>query len=173
MEKRGFWPLLIIVLLLSSCTQVDRERQGLLERMGELEPFIYADTVTMLNSLKAGELMNTYLDFAELYAEDTLSPEFLFKAAELAMNLKMPGRSIEVFQLLLNRYPDHSKAPYSLFMQAFIHENQLNQYDTAKALYQRFVDQYPHHELAGDARVSMDFIGLPLDELIKSWEKAE
>jgi len=163
----------LTVIFLSGCSSVDREREKMRSTITELEPWLYADTVSALNTSKASELMGRFVSFAETYPTDSLSPEYLFKGAELAMNLKLPGRSLELYQMILNRYPDFEKAPYCLFMQAFIHENQLQQYDVAKALYQQFIGQYPDHELAEDARVSVEFMGRPLEDLIESWQKNE
>lgn len=166
--KRLF--LLLFPLLFAMCNSADKEKQQAIDEINELESVIYADTATTLDQLKAQEIMQNYENFAGRYENDSLAPEYLFKAGEIAMNMNMPGKSIELFQKVYTTWPEFTKRPYCLFLQGFIYENQLQQYDAAKDYYSRFVEKYPNHDLADDARSSIDNMGKSLDELIKSWE---
>ena len=161
--------LSLITLVAVSCN-VDKEKKTLRSKISELEAFTYSDTTRQLNRDKAMELMQAYTDFADSYPDDSLTAEYLFKGGEIAMNISMPGPAIEYFQRILNRNPKFDKVPYCLFLQAFIYENQLGQLETAKSLYQQFLDLYPDHEMAKDARASIDNMGKSLEELIKEWE---
>lgn len=89
------------------------------------------------------------------------------------MNMNMSGRAIEYHQRIINSWPDYSKVAYCLFLQAFIYENQMQQLETAKKLYQEFILKYPEHPLADDAQVSLDNMGKSIEELIEAWEKQE
>jgi len=118
-------------------------------------------------------MIQAYENFVEAYPQDSLTPEYLYKSSEIAMNLQMAGRAIEGFQKILDNYPDFDKRAFCIFLQAFIYENQMQQYDTAKQLYQEFLEKYPSHDLAEDAMVSIQNMGKSLEELIKSWEGSE
>jgi hypothetical protein len=46
----------------------------------------------------------------------------------------------------------------------------MNNKNKAKEVYQQFIDKYPNHNLARDAKVSIENMDIPLDELIKKFE---
>jgi len=49
----------------------------------------------------------------------------------------------------------------------------MQQFETAKKIYQKFIDMYPKHPLADDAAVSLQNMGKSIEELIESWEAKE
>jgi len=158
-----------VILLTVSCNN-NAEKQKLASAVTELEAVILSDTTSLLDRGLALELIQAYENYANALPQDSLSPEYLYKGAEIAMNLQMAGRAIEFHQRILKNYPDFDKRSYCLFLQAFIYENQMQQYETAKKLYLEFIEDFPDHPLADDAEVSMANMGKSLEELIKSWE---
>lgn len=165
------WILLAPLVFLMIACDPDRERTEAVDHITELEGIFFGDSVAVLDPEAGTNLMQAYLDFTGTYPGDSLSPEYLFKCAEIAQGLRQTGQALSHYQRVINEYPEHEKASYSLFMKAFIYENTLMQLEQAKRLYQEFVDLYPDHELAEDARVSIEYMGKPLEELIKSWEE--
>lgn len=155
--------------LLTACAG-NGEQKKARERIANLEAKAFGDTVTVIDPALGMEMFQAYTDYANSYPDDTLSADYLFKGAEIAMNMKMSGLAIETYKRILSAYPNYSKSDYCLFLQAFILENQLEQYDQAKALYEEFVRLYPDHPMADDARLSIQNMGIPLEELIRMWE---
>lgn len=170
MNKKLLILLILPGILLASCTG-SREKRKMTGLISEMEAKLYGDTVTIMDNSRGMEMIRAYTGFADAYPDDTASAEYLFKSAEIAMNLKMSGMAIEYYKRIIGAYPAFKKVPYCIFLQAFILENQLQQYDQAKALYEQFARQYPNHPLADDARLSVENMGKPLEELIKSWEQ--
>ncbi len=164
--------LLLGFLLLESCAN-NAEKKKLLLAVTELEEQVLSDTTSLLDRTKGMALIQAYENYANAMAQDSLSAEYLYKGAEIAMNMQMAGQAIEYHQRILNNYPDFGKRSYCLFLQAFIYENQLQQFETAKSLYLEFVQKYPDHPLADDASVSVANMGKSLEELIQSWETKE
>jgi tetratricopeptide (TPR) repeat protein len=164
--------LFFMTVLLVSCGS-QQEKKQMRQTISSLETVLFSDTLGPVDRLKAQEMIQAYDDFVKLFPEDSLAPEYLYKGSELAMNLQMSGHAIEGFQEILNNYPDFDKIALCVFLQAFIYENQMQQYDEAKALYRSFIEKYPSHELAEDALVSMQNMGKSLEDLIKSWEESE
>ena len=159
------------VILITSCGQNSEKKKALI-RITANEAKIFGDSTAGIPDQKTGmEMIQAYADYANAWPKDTISAEFLFKGAEIAMNLNQSGMAIEYYNRILLSYPDFKKRPYCMFLQAFILENQLNQYDQAKARYQEFVDKYPDHVLAKDARASIENMGKPIEELIKQWDE--
>lgn len=173
MLSRSYTLILIAgFFLTTSCTN-NSEKKQLHKAVTDLESVLMTDTTSLLDRTKALELIQAYENFANALPEDSLSPEYLFKGAEILMNVQMGSRAIGNHQRIINNYPDFDKISYCLFLQAFIYENQLQQYEVAKQIYMKFIDQFPDHPLADDAQVSMDNMGKSLEELIESWEAKE
>ena len=172
MNKVRFALILLLAVIIVSCGD-NREKKQMRQTITDIETSLFADSLAPVNRLKAQEMIQAYENFVDAYPEDSLSPEYLFKSSEIAMSLQMSGRAIEGFQRILDNYPDFDKYASCIFLQAFIYENQMQQYDTAKQLYQEFLDKYPSHDLAEDAMVSIQNMGKSLEELIKSWEGSE
>jgi TolA-binding protein len=158
-------------LLMVACTG-NGEKKKAVERIATQEAKIYRDTTATIPDEKTGmEMIQAYLDYANAWPKDTISAEYIFKAAEIAMNMNKSAMAIDYYNRILLNYPDFSKRPYCIFLQAFILENQMKQYDQAKARYQEFIDKYPGHVLVKDAQASIENMGKPIEELIKEWDK--
>lgn len=166
-----------LVLLLATITLVScgpqKEKKQMNENISNLESLLFSDSLGPIDRLKAQEMIQAYDNFVSNYPDDSLSAEYIYKGSEIAMNLQMSGRAIEGFQKILTNYPDFDKRALCVFLQAFIYENQMQEYDEAKALYREFLEKYPGHELAEDALVSIQNMGKSLEDLIKSWEESE
>lgn len=163
---------LLVLLIASSCAQ-NAEKKKLANEVIRLETEILSDSSGILDRNKGLEMIQAYENYANALPKDSLAPEYLYKGAEIAMNLQMAGTAIEYHQRILNNYPDFDNRAYCIFLQAFIYENQMQQYEPAKKLYQEFIDSFPEHPLADDAAVSISNMGKSLEELIQSWEKKE
>ena len=79
----------------------------------------------MLNSAVAESVFKSYKEFATKYPDDTASANYLFKAAELANGMKRFRDAIDLYGQFREKYPDHWKVAVSLFLQAFIYDNDL------------------------------------------------
>ncbi len=170
-KMKLFFPL-VFAIIIYSCG-ANKGKKQMRQEIVRQETSLLSDSLGPIDRLKAQEMIQTYENFVNSYPEDSLAPEYLFKGGEIAMNLEMSGRAIEGFQRILNNYPNFNKAALCIFLQAFIYENQMQQYDTAKSLYLEFLEKYPSHDLAEDAIVSIQNMGKSLEELIKSWEDSE
>ncbi len=116
-------------------------------------------------------MIHLYVDFADTYPKDSISPYYLFKAADVSVNTFHSDESIALFNKLLKNYPDFEKAPHALFLKAFTYENYLHQLDSAKASYQLFLAKYPNHAFANDAKISLDNLGKTPEEIIEGFNK--
>ncbi|HQP90413.1 MAG TPA: hypothetical protein PLK51_05460, partial [Bacteroidales bacterium] len=74
--------IIVIAILTSQCTT---NKNKMLEKINELESEINASFPNP-NPLKVKELHNLYIDYVNKYEKDTLSPHFIYKAAETAVN---------------------------------------------------------------------------------------
>lgn len=156
-----------ISAILLSCSSDPKEKQ--LKAIEKLEKELYADQA--LNKEKGLHMIDTYVNFSKQYPEDTTSALFLFKGAEIAMNLQLGTQSIFYYDKILSNYPDFYKTAECLFLKAFIYENQLANLEKAKVFYSQFLAEYPNHPLAKDAEASIKFLGKSPEELVKIFQE--
>lgn len=119
---------------------------------------------------KAMELVDMYVAYTDAYPEDSMSVEYLFKSAEFCLNMGEGQRAIELYDRVINEYPDFRKVPECLFLKGYVYENYLGDLESARAIYLRFIETYPDNEFADDAEVSIQNLGKSPEELIKEFE---
>ncbi len=157
-----------VAILVLACTSSKQKSKDYIER---LIKELYADTVTVIDPNKATELVKEYENYAESYPDDMNSPEYLFKAAHIAMNSVSGRQAIEIFRKIMITYPDYEKTPECLFFIAYIYDNTIQDLDEAKIIYQEFIDKYPENEFADDAQASIKNLGKSPEELIREFEE--
>lgn len=132
---------------------------------------ILANDTTGIHREVAEKLLLAYEDFLKHHSFESISKEYQFRAGELAKAINRPHLAIKHLNGLLERDPDHERAPLALFYKATIVGDMLNEDENAKMLYQEFIDKYPDHPLAESAKESIKLQGKSLDEIVKEFEK--
>lgn len=143
------------------------------ERKAEVEKYsalLYADS-TSLNVEYATQLLKAYEEYIKHESFYNDSKEIQFKAGELAKALNQPHVAIKHFNGLLDRDPEHEKAPVALFYKAMVIGDMLHEDDLAIKTYQEFIEKYPNHPFVESAKESIKLQGKSLDELVKEFEK--
>ena len=112
-----------------------------------------------------------YVDACEAFGmslpKDPFTPEMLFKAAETANTLKTYQKSFELYDWIMKSYPKHARAPYSLFMKAFTFDSSLRDSTMAAKFYTEFLENYPTHEFADDAKMLFENLGKSEEEMLE------
>lgn len=103
------------------------------------------------------------------------SPEALFEAISTSVCTQQdPQQSIAMVNQLVTDYPSFENTPVALFMLAsFVYDEQLHDFDKARETYQQIIDNYPDSPFANDASIAITQLGIPLEELVKSFEAQE
>ncbi len=160
---------LLIIVFFASC---ESAKKKLSEDIAKGEARLFSDTVKSLNVDESNNVLNNYLVYADKYKEDTMSAEYLFKAADLANGLRRPKEAIAIFDRLRTTFPEYRKSPAALFMQGFIYETSLGEKEKAKEKYKEFIQKYPQHTLTPSAQASLDQLNSNLsdEDLIRSFE---
>jgi tetratricopeptide (TPR) repeat protein len=126
-----------------------------------------------INSALGFSLVKFYAEFADHYADDPKSPEYLFKAGDISSNLNAAQPAIEYYKKITEKYPQYEKAPLALFLQGFIYENQLNDTASAGKIYREVIGKYPGTQVAKDAAASIQHLGKTPEQLIQEFEKMQ
>lgn len=176
--------LLILIILFFACsTKNEIKVESPVEQVQSIDSFekrkaeidkysalLYADS-SGLNVELATQLLNAYEVYLKHHSFQSDSKEIEFKAGELAKALNKPHIAIKHFNSLLERAPDHERAPVALFYKAMIIGDMLHEDDLAIKTYQEFIEKYPNHPFVESARQSITLQGKPLDDIIKEFEK--
>lgn len=168
--------LYIVIMLgiigISACKSVDpAKKDSLVKQITESENKIYADSGFKVNPIIAVKVINLYTQFADQFPDDSLAPGYLFKSAEIYMNLNAGQKAVTYYNKVYSQYPNYKKAAVCLFLQAFIYETQLGDLVKAKDFYSKFISEFPTHELVRDAKASIENLGKSPEELIRSFEQ--
>ena len=133
----------------------------------------YQDDPVVLRSLQAQaqiyqnktnqpkEAIAAYKKLADIFqGKDGL--DALLQAEKLAQYTLSDWKlSIDINERIINSYPDSDEAPKALFANAGIYENKLKNRDQALKLYQLFMEHYPGHSLAGQAKQRISALQQP------------
>ena len=124
-----------------------------------------------LNSVTANQAIKAYDDFVKMFPEDSLSPDFLFKAGEITTATKQYPQSLQYYQQITNKYPKYKLYDISLYMQGVLLDNYLNDDAKAKIIYEEVIAKYPTSTYANDAKASIKNLGKSDEDLIKEFKK--
>ncbi|MFZ4741282.1 MAG: tetratricopeptide repeat protein [Bacteroidales bacterium] len=158
--------VILSIFALSACKSA---RDKSIEQISILEKELISST-TKIDSVKAQQLIDLYINYADQFKNDSITPFFLFKAADISMNIMKPMQSIDLLNKVMLNYPNFTKAPDCLFLKAFIYENQTHELEKAEKAYNEFLQKYPNNEFAPSAKASVENLGVPIETLIKSFE---
>lgn len=100
------------------------------------------------------------------YPEGRTAPNAMYVLGQAYQARRDFPQAIDEYRLFTARFPKAPQAPEALFMVGYIFNNELHQYDSAKAAYERYIDRYPDGQLVNDARFEMANMGKTPDEII-------
>ncbi len=145
------------------------DRDTLIHHIQILEQKLRSDQT--INHQQGAEMVTAYLDFFNNYPDDAYASDYLYKAADISMNLNESATAIDLFKRVIEFYPKHKKADFALFLQGFIYENQLKDMVHAKEIYTQVILQYPNTKIADDSKASINNLGKSDEELIREFEQ--
>lgn len=135
-----------------------------------LEKRLFSPEAVSFSRSTADSLMAMYDEFLDAYPADSLSPSFVFKAANVAMNAGNGNRAIGYFNRYLQSYPDKPKAPLSLFFKAFVYENVIHDIEQARENYLLFIEKYPNNEFTRDAQLALMNLGKTPEQMVREFD---
>jgi outer membrane protein assembly factor BamD (BamD/ComL family) len=145
-------------------------RNKSVEDIRRIETTLYSPQATSFSEEKADSLISLYDGFIKAFSDDSLSPLFLFKSANLAMNSGDGKGAISRFDQFIQAYPGNQKAALCMFFKGYIYENLMKDLEKAKEAYLLFMEKYPDHELVKDARMSIQNLGKTPEQIVREFE---
>lgn len=105
--------------------------------------------------------------------EDSLSPVFLIKTAQVAQAIQNVPQAKTALDKCIADYPNFKDRPAALFLLATLYDEAtyLNNEQEAKTLYQKIVDEYPKSPWADNAKGALKFIGKSDRQIMEELKK--
>lgn len=133
---------------------------------------------TLLKSIEYNEQLaikanNTFVKYALLCNNDSLSPEYLLKAAQLSQTLNKINMSEKYLMKILENYPSSKIIPAAKFLlaQYYADVHLLNQPQKARELLNSIIKEYPHTIWAENATAALQWLGKTDEEILKEIKK--
>ena len=165
--KRIFVSLLLAAMMLSCGEKMS------VEKINELESKVFAKDA-VLSSENVIQLVDAYLLFAKQNPNDQQTPEFLFKALDVAVgiNAEGPQKAIDIADVLIEKYPDFEMTQMAMFVKGFVYENMIGDLQNAEMTYRQFIEKYPNSPIVEDVKATLENLGLTPEELVRKFEEA-
>ena len=167
MKKTIFIAFIAMSALLSGC-KPSRSKSVL--EIQNFEQSLYSQQTFTFNKAKGDSLLKMYDDFITRFPSDSLSPVYLFKAANLAMTEGDGNKALSLLDQYIQKYPDHPKVPVCNFFKGYVYENILKNMDLAKENYLLYIEKYPNDDFVKDAQMAVRNLGKTPDQMIREFE---
>ena len=167
--KRILIPALAFGIFFSCNTSSNRMESA--EAIAEMEHKVLTDA----HSIKpetADSLVVMYENFVKENPQDTLSPAYLFRAADILATRKECLKAIDLLDKLVKDYPKSSYAPEASFLKGVIFQDVCLNKEKAEEAFNEFISKYPNSPLVNDAK-GLLILNKAEDELelIRQWEE--
>ena len=159
--------IVCLVLMMASCGSPRSEK---LQEIKDIESTTFSES-GLIDAKGVDALIAAYESFANDFPTDSLAPDYLFKAGDVAMNTNRSNKAIELYDRIITNFGSYHKAPEALFLKGYVYENNLGRLDKAQAIYEEFLEKYPDNEFADDAEVSLKYLGKSPEELIEIFQQ--
>lgn len=168
--RRFFLPLSVLfsVIIITSCGgKSDSDLWNEAEQLKAEEKFV--------------EALSVYKTLVDEYPESKYYVDALFEVGKMyhgKVDKNLPSmeslkKAVEYYKMVHDSEPQTERGASALFMLGFIQANEINQFDEAKNTYEKFIENYPEHELVQSAKAELETLGIPPEEILsrKSEEK--
>lgn len=122
---------------------------------------------------KAQGLVDVYKAYASAFPADTLTPEYLFRAAGVHKSMRQPQQSIAMYDRIIRDYTQWRRIADAFYLKAFTMDSEMNQKGEAERAYKEVINMFPDHPFARDARIMIDNLQLTDDELIMKFKNMQ
>lgn len=144
------------------------EAQVAAERVRAMEDSLYAKPG--IDRKGAQALVDVYLLYAKVHPLDSLTPEYLFRAASVKSTLGDPLGGIALYDRIIRDHPAWRKIPDTYYLKAFTIDNGLRQRGEAERAYTEVIGRFPEHRFAKDAEQMIENLKYTDEELMQRFE---
>ncbi|MBN1302385.1 MAG: tetratricopeptide repeat protein [Melioribacteraceae bacterium] len=81
-------------------------------------------------------------------------------------------KAIDYYKMIIKEFPGSKEAPNSMFMIGFLFANELQEFDSARFYYNRFLEVYPDDPMVVSAKAEIENLGVPTEEFLENLTKS-
>ena len=148
----------------------EHTKKELLKNIEKHEKTLFNSADKVLDA-KAAELVRYYEMYAKGYSDDAITPEYLFRGADISTGLGNYEKSIELYKIIEKKYKSYLKRPESLYLMGFVYADHLDKKGLAKEYYEKVIDEYPTHIFAAEAESAIKTLYMTDEEIVKMFQE--
>lgn len=124
-------------------------------------------------TIKLADSLRTSLsEYTQSFPDDTLSATYLYELAKINGDyFQNFHRSARILTRIVNDYPNHRLREDAWFLKGYTYNNYLNKSDSAKSIYQNYLDNYPNGRYAESAKFEIQSMEMSPEEMIEQFQK--
>jgi outer membrane protein assembly factor BamD (BamD/ComL family) len=176
MKTLKYFLIASVLFIIASCGNSEQAkekgeevRKQSLIQIKKLEDEMHKSKI--LNNSTAGLSIKAYSDFVALFPDDSLCPDFLFKAGEIATATQQYPQALNYYKTITDKYPNYKLVQESLYLQGVLLDNYLNDDAKAKTIYEQVIAKYPTSTYANDSKAAINNLGKTDEQLIEEFKK--
>ncbi len=154
---------LMLVFGMLACTS---KREKYLEEIQQMEQQVF-DTSKLPKPKEMEFLAEMYLEYVKEFPDDTLSPRFMLRAAEMFKFSGKPTKGFALLDSVYMKYPDSKLAPLALLTAALWYDQEARDIARARQKLLIIIEKYPDSEFADDARKMLDLLDKSPEEILE------
>jgi tetratricopeptide (TPR) repeat protein len=166
MKTRLIYLFLFSTFFIVSCSS---KHEKLLAEIKTLEESIRNQPIPSKDT--GGKLVSKYLEFAEAFPEDSLTPTVLYNASRMSFAISNPEQATEILEKLIDSHPMSKPIADAYVFLGFIYETIYKDYQKAKHWYELFLREFPNHAMYEDVSFSVKNLGKSPEELVAEFMK--
>lgn len=165
MKNQIYILLLISFMFFMSCK--NKQESNPIEQKSKIQSeliqsYLKADSIYKMGAINI-DVMTQFIDnaekFASEYPEESIAPEYLFKAGVLTMTLarssdvkeeiaKYAKKSLEIFNNIQKVYPDYEGVKNCIFYRGTTYDDILHDYKSAEIEFRDYIHKYPQDSIS-------------------------
>lgn len=165
----------LVIGFLGGCnpnTPPTSESDIVIAKIDSLESILFTESEKPADKAAGMDLVKSYAKYYRLAKDkDSLSIDMLFKAGEVSMGIGQGNLAVKYFKMIGDDHKDFYKAPEALFLAGFCEENVNKDTADARRFYELFMNRYPDHKLAEDAKFSIENMEMSDEDLIRMFQR--
>ncbi len=160
--------LIPVAALLFSCGEQKETSADVQTRIRAMEDSVF-ESLTF-DKRKAQALVDVYKAYANANPGDTMSAEFLFRAANVSKSMHEGEEGLRLYDRIISEFPSWRRLPDVYYLKAFTIDSELGRKGDAYTAYQDVIGRFPDHPFAKDARAMMENLQYSDEELIQRFQ---
>lgn len=164
--RLNFFVFIFIAVFTISCAN---EKQKIVKNITDKEVKFKSNT-DIVDKFEGQVLINLYLEFVEKFESDSLAPEMLYKAAQVAVAIEKPTEALVYLDKIIDKYNSNEDLLAEAYVyKAFIYETVFLDFVNARKYYNIFLNDFPNHQMYESIYLNLQTLGKTPEELIQEF----